>query len=38
LDENAIEAVEMYRFKPAMTPDSEPVPVMINVMVRFRLY
>lgn len=38
LDENAIEAVEMYRFKPAMTPDHEPVPVMINVMVQFRLY
>ena len=37
LDENAMEAVTEYRFKPAMR-DGEPIPVMITVEVNFRLY
>ena len=37
LDEKALEAVQKYRFKPAMK-DGKPVPVMISVEVNFRLY
>lgn len=37
LDEKALEAVQKYRFKPAMK-DGVPVPVRINVVVNFRLY
>jgi len=37
LDQNAIEAVMKYRFKPAMK-GNQPVPVMITVEVNFRLY
>jgi protein TonB len=37
LDEKALEAVQRYRFKPAMK-DGKPVPVMILVEVNFRLY
>lgn len=38
LDLQAINAVEQYRFKPATTLDGEPVPVLVSVEVRFRLY
>jgi TonB family protein len=38
LDRKAIEAVNKYKFKPAMKKDGTPVPVMIMVEVRFRLY
>jgi len=37
LDQKAIEAVNKYRFKPAMK-NGEPVPVGITVQVNFRLY
>jgi TonB family protein len=37
LDSNAIEAVNKYRFKPAMK-NGVPIPVMITVEVNFRLY
>jgi len=37
LDEKAIEAVRNWRFEPAKK-DGQPVPVMINVEVNFRLY
>src|SRR5208337_1843939 len=37
LDEKAIEAVKMWKFEPARK-DGQPVPVMINVEVNFRLY
>jgi TonB family protein len=37
LDESALAAVNLYRFKPAMK-NGEPVPVKINVEVNFRLY
>jgi TonB family protein len=37
LDEKALEAVQRYRFKPAMK-DGKPVPVQILVEVNFRLY
>jgi periplasmic protein TonB len=37
LDEKALEAVQKYRFRPAMK-DGKPVPVMILVEVNFRLY
>lgn len=37
LDEKALEAVLNYRFKPAMK-GGKPVPVMITVVVNFRLY
>jgi len=37
LDQNAIEAVSNYRFKPAMK-DGVPVPVMIAVEINFKLY
>ena len=38
LDQKAIEAVNKYKFKPAMKKDGTPVPVMITVEVNFRLY
>ena len=39
LDEKAVEAVRKYKFKPAMDQRSgKPVPVMVSVEVRFRLY
>ena len=39
LDEKALEAVRQYKFKPAMDQTThKPVPVPINVEVRFRLY
>jgi len=37
LDEKAIEAVRQWKFEPARK-DGQPVPVMINVEVNFRLY
>ena len=37
LDEKALEAVQKYRFKPAMK-DGKPVASMINVAVNFRLF
>ncbi len=37
LDEKAVEAVRQWRFEPAKK-DGQPVPVMINVEVNFRLY
>src|SRR5205823_5797885 len=37
LDEKAIEAVQQWRFKPAIK-DGQPVSVAINVEVQFRLY
>jgi protein TonB len=37
LDEKAIEAVKQWKFEPARK-DGQPVPVMINVEVNFRLY
>jgi len=37
LDEKALEAVQRYRFKPALK-DGKPVAAMITVMVNFRLY
>ena len=36
LDENALEAIRHYRFKPAML-DGKPVPVRMNVEVNFRI-
>jgi TonB family protein len=38
LDEKALEAVKQYRFKPALKDGKTPVPVMITVLVNFRLY
>jgi TonB family protein len=38
LDEKALEAVKQFRFKPAMKDGKTPVPVMITVVVNFRLY
>lgn len=38
LDQNAIEAVKKYRFKPAMKDGTIPVPVVVNIEVNFRLY
>jgi periplasmic protein TonB len=38
LDEKALEAVRKYKFKPAMKDNKTPVPVMITVLVNFRLY
>lgn len=38
LDQNAIEAVRAYRFKPAMKDGTIPVPVYIDIEVNFRLY
>ena len=37
LDQNALDAVSKYRFKPAMK-HGQPVPVMITVQVNFKLY
>jgi TonB family protein len=37
LDEKALEAVQKYRFKPAMK-DGKPVAATISVEVNFRLY
>ena len=37
LDEKAVEAVKMWKFEPARK-DGQPVPVMINVEVNFRLW
>jgi TonB family protein len=37
LDEKALQAVQLYRFKPAMK-DGRPVPVAITVAVNFRLF
>jgi len=37
LDQNAVDAVGKYRFRPAMK-SGQPVPVMIAVEVSFRLY
>ena len=37
LDEKALEAVQKYKFKPAMK-DGKPVPVMMSIEVNFRLY
>jgi len=37
LDQNAVDAVMRYRFKPAMR-DGEPVPVIITVEVNFQFY
>jgi len=36
-DEQAVHAVQMWKFEPAMK-DGKPVPVMIKVEVNFRLY
>lgn len=38
LDENALDAVRKYKFKPAMKDGKIPVPVKITVEVNFRLY
>jgi protein TonB len=39
LDEKAVEAVQKYKFKPAVDQKTgKPVPVMVSVEVRFRLY
>ena len=38
IDEKAIEAVDQYRFKPALKDGKIPVPVMITIEVDFRLY
>lgn len=37
LDENAVKAIEKYRFKPA-TLNGKPVPVEVNIDVRFRIW
>jgi len=37
LDQKAVEAVEQYRFKPAML-HGEPVAVQVNIKVNFRLF
>ncbi len=37
LDENAIEAVQKWKFQPA-TKDGQPVAVQVNIEVSFRLY
>ena len=36
LDQNAIQAVMQYRFKPAMK-SGQPVPVQMTILVNFRL-
>ncbi|WP_420236377.1 energy transducer TonB [Telmatobacter bradus] len=38
LDEKAIEAVKLYRFRPAMKDGKTPVPVLMNIEVNFHLY
>jgi protein TonB len=37
LDQKAIQAVQQWKFQPAMK-DEQPVPVLLNVEVQFRLY
>lgn len=37
LDQNAIDAINQYRFKPGMK-EGEPVPVMLHVEIRFNLF
>ncbi len=37
LNEEALEAVGKYRFKPAMKDGETPVPVMVTIAVNFRL-
>lgn len=37
LDENAVEAVSKYRFKPAME-HGKPVPVEINIDINFKIF
>ena len=37
LDKNAIDAVNRYRFKPAMK-DGQPVPVMLTIQIAFKVY
>jgi TonB family protein len=37
LDEKALEAVRQWRFDPA-TQDGQPVAVLVNIEVNFRLY
>jgi TonB family protein len=37
LDQKALEAVNRYRFKPAMRDGMEPVPVLVTIAVNFRL-
>ncbi len=38
LDEKAMEAIQQYKFKPAMKDGTTPVPTMITIEVDFRLY
>jgi periplasmic protein TonB len=38
LDEKAVECLNLFRFRPAMTRDGEPVAVRINIEMNFRLY
>jgi periplasmic protein TonB len=38
LSEAAIAAVQRYRFKPALKDGDKPVPVMITIVVNFKLY
>jgi TonB family protein len=38
LDEKALEAVRQYKFKPAMKDGKTPVPVVVDVEVKFHLY
>lgn len=38
LDEKAVEAVRMYKFKPAYKQGKGPVPVSMNIVVNFRIY
>ncbi len=38
LDERAVEAIQQYRFKPAMKDGKTPVPVTITIEVDFRLF
>ncbi|MGO9323347.1 MAG: energy transducer TonB [Terracidiphilus sp.] len=37
LDENALEAIRQYKFKPAMKDGKTPVPVQITIKIDFRL-
>jgi protein TonB len=37
LDENAVEAVRKYRFKPAME-HGQPVPVELNMEINFKIF
>jgi len=38
LDEKAVEAVENWRFTPAVGPEDKPVPVWVDFEVTFRIY